>query len=106
MLGRLPWQRGSSVTEIEDKPAELAAAGQPAGQDLEAAIARDLLEQARASGVSLAGPGGLLAGVTRRVLQAALDAEMTDHLGYEKGNRAGRGGAAGITAMGPRRRRC
>jgi transposase-like protein len=79
------------VTEIEDKPAEPAAAGQPAGQDLEVAIARDLLEQAKASGVSLAGPGGLLAGVTRRVLQAALDAEMTDHLGYEKGDRAGRG---------------
>lgn len=91
MLGRLPWRRGSSVTEIEDKPAEPAAAGQPAGQDLEVAIARDLLEQAKASGVSLAGPGGLLAGVTRRVLQAALDAEMTDHLGYEKGDRAGRG---------------
>ena len=91
MLGRLPWRRGSSVTEIEDKPAGPAAAGQPAGQDLEVAIAADLLEQARASGVSLAGPGGLLAGVTRRVLQAALDAEMTGHLGYEKGDRAGRG---------------
>jgi len=29
--------------------------------------------------------------VTRRVLQAALDAEMTDHLSYAKGDRAGRG---------------
>jgi hypothetical protein len=91
MLGRLPWRRGSLVTEIKDQPAEPAGAGRPAGQDLEVAIARDLLEQARASGVSLAGPGGLLAGVTRRVLQAALDAEMTEHLGYEKGDRAGRG---------------
>ena len=80
MLGRLPWRRGSSVTEIEDKPAEPAAAGQPAGQDLEVAIARDLLEQAKASGVSLAGPGGLLAGVTRRVLQAALAAHRSPGL--------------------------
>src|SRR5690348_2546142 len=91
MLGRLPWRRGSLVSEIKDQPAEPAGAGRPAGPDLEVAIAHDLLEQARASGVSLAGPGGLLAGVTRRVLQAALDAEMTDHLGYEKGDRAGRG---------------
>jgi transposase-like protein len=35
----------------------------------------------------------LLAGVTRTVLQTALDAEMTEHLGYEKGDRsAGRAG--------------
>jgi putative transposase len=46
-----------------------------------------LLERAKAEGVSLVGPGGLLAGVTKTVLQAALDAEMTEHLGYEKGQR-------------------
>lgn len=33
--------------------------------------------------MSLVGPDGLLAGVTRTVLQAALEAEMTDHLGYD-----------------------
>jgi transposase-like protein len=37
------------------------------------------------------GPGGLLAQVTKTVLQTALDAEMTDHLGYAKGDPAGRG---------------
>jgi hypothetical protein len=37
--------------------------------------------------VFLVGPGGLLAGVTKTVLQAALDAEMADHLGYDKGER-------------------
>jgi hypothetical protein len=31
------------------------------------------------------GPGGLLRQVTRTVLQAALEAEMADHLGYERG---------------------
>lgn len=49
-------------------------------------IARGLLEQAE-RGVSVVGPEALLAGATRTVLQAALDAEMTDHLGYEKGQR-------------------
>jgi putative transposase len=37
--------------------------------------------------VSLVGPGGLLAGVTKTVLQSALDAEMADHLGHAGGER-------------------
>lgn len=32
--------------------------------------ARELLERAKADGVSLVGPGGLLAGITKTVLQA------------------------------------
>ncbi|WP_145737879.1 IS256 family transposase [Saccharopolyspora dendranthemae] len=54
-------------------------------------LARDLIERAQAEGVSLVGPDGLLAGVTRTVLQTALEAEMTEHLGYDKGDPAGRG---------------
>jgi transposase-like protein len=38
------------------------------------------------------GSEALLAGVSRIVLQAALDAEMTDHLGYEKGQRPAHAG--------------
>ena len=37
---------------------------------VEVRIARQLLDQARTEGVSLVGPGGLLAGVSRTVLQA------------------------------------
>lgn len=33
--------------------------------------------------MSLVGPGGLLASLTRQVLQTALDPEMTEHLGHE-----------------------
>ena len=72
------------MTQIEEQ------AGTPAAQEsegLEVRVARELLERAKAEGVSLVGPGGLLAGVTKTVLQAALDAEMADHLGYEKGER-------------------
>ena len=54
-----------------------------AGDALEVWIAAELLERAKAGGVSLVGSGGLLAGVTRQVLQAALEAEMSEHLGYE-----------------------
>lgn len=47
-------------------------------------IAEQLLAQAKEQGVSLVGPGGLLGGLTRTVLETALEAEMTEHLGYEK----------------------
>jgi len=57
-----------------------------AGQGLDVRIASELVERARAEGVSLVGQGGLLAQVTRAVLQAALEAEMADHhLGYDRG---------------------
>ena len=46
-------------------------------------IAEALVAQARADGVALTGDGGLLGGLIQRVLEGALDAEMTEHLGYE-----------------------
>jgi len=39
--------------------------------------------------VSLVGPGGLLSGLTKTVLEAALEGEMTEHLGYEAHDPAG-----------------
>jgi putative transposase len=55
-------------------------------------LARELVEAARADGVELVGPGGLLTGLTATVLETALQAEMTDHLGYDKHHPAGRDG--------------
>jgi putative transposase len=43
-------------------------------------FARQLVEKARVEGLSLVGPGGLLAGITKTVLESALDAEMDEHL--------------------------
>jgi putative transposase len=54
-------------------------------------LAEQLVERARSEGLELTGPDGLLTGLTRRVLETALDAELTDHLGYEAGDPAGRG---------------
>jgi putative transposase len=54
-------------------------------------LARELVEKARADGIELVGPGGLLTGLTKTVLETALDAEMTGHLGYDKHDPAGRG---------------
>ncbi len=60
-----------------------------AGDDREAALPEGLAEQllaaAKAQGVALTGPGGLLTGLTRQVLQTALEIELTEHLGHEHG---------------------
>jgi putative transposase len=52
-------------------------------------VARQLMDRARAEGVSLVGPGGLLSGLTKTVLETALEAEMTEHVGYEPHDRVG-----------------
>jgi putative transposase len=54
-------------------------------------LAEQLLAQAKEQGVELMGPNGLLNQLTKNVLETALDAEMTEHLGYEKHDAAGRG---------------
>jgi putative transposase len=55
-------------------------------------LAEELVAQARADGVQLVGEGGLLTGLTKSVLETALDAEMSEHVGYDKHDRAGRNG--------------
>lgn len=50
---------------------------------LEVQLAAELIEKARVEGVSLVGPDGLLAGVTK----TALEAEMAEHLGCDRGER-------------------
>jgi putative transposase len=54
-------------------------------------LAEQLVERARNEGLELTGPNGLLTGLTRRVIETALETEMTDHLGYEPGDPVGRG---------------
>ncbi|MFI0915481.1 IS256 family transposase [Streptomyces abikoensis] len=49
------------------------------------------MDSADAAGAPLAGEGGLLQQLSKALLERALQAEMTDHLGYEKGDPAGRG---------------
>src|SRR2546423_14096340 len=54
-------------------------------------LADELLGKAQAEGVGLLGADGLLSQVTKAVLERALAEEMTEHLGYEKHDPAGRG---------------
>ena len=51
-----------------------------------------LASRARAGGLQLAGEGGLLQQLTKRLLESALEGELTDHLGYDRHDVAGRDG--------------
>jgi putative transposase len=55
-------------------------------------MVRQLAERARAEGLSLTGPGGLLGRLTKVVLEGALEGEMDAHLGYARHDPAGRDG--------------
>lgn len=66
--------RASGAGRAEDRdlsPAELAAV-------------QDLVRQARAAGVALTGPDGLLKAMTKTVIESALEEELAEHLGYDK----------------------
>lgn len=52
-------------------------------------LAQQLVESARSEGVELVGPDGVLTGLTKQVLETALEAEMSEHLGYEPHDPAG-----------------
>ena len=55
-------------------------------------LVTQLADHARAEGLRLVGEGGLLALLTRRVVESALEGELDDHLGYGKHDPAGRNG--------------
>jgi transposase-like protein len=59
---------------------------------LDEQLVRQLAARARAEGLRLTGEGGLLARLTKVVVESALEGEMDDHLGYGKHDPAGRNG--------------
>ncbi len=89
------------------------------GGDKAAVAVRELLDEqlldqmvarVRADGARLTGPGGFLPELLKAVLERGLKAELTEHLGYDKHEAAGRGsgnsrnGATGktlLTEVGP-----
>ena len=79
------------MTETIDMstPMEPAPARGLASRIASEELAAELLARAETDGVSLVGPGGLLAGLTKRVLELALEGEMTEHVGYEPYDPAG-----------------
>jgi len=95
----------SDVVEVPVVEVEAGSVGLDAG---DAQLLRQLAGRAAAGGLSLAGEGGFLQQMTKLVLEAGLEAEMSTHLGYDRHERAGTGNARNgtraktvITEVGP-----
>src|SRR6204780_244835 len=82
----------------QDRGAGAVAAGAGAGGDrvplrelMEDRLLDALLERSRdeAGGLRLTGEGSMLGGLVKAVLERALEAELTAHLGYDRHERAG-----------------
>src|SRR5829696_3979102 len=58
---------------------------------IEAGLLDRLMDRVDGDGLQLTGEGGFLPEMIKAVLERGLQAELTDHLGYEKGDPAGRG---------------
>ena len=71
--------------------------------ELDQQLVGQLVDRARSQGLPLTGADGLLNQLTKTMLETAPKGEMTDHLGYEKHDPAGRDAAISATAPGPRR---
>src|SRR5271166_1852188 len=59
---------------------------------LDEQLIAQLADRARSEGLQLTGEGGLLARLTKAVVESAVEGEMDDHLGYTKHDPAGRDG--------------
>ena len=83
---------GQTVSDTAASPGDDEKVRSPLRSERDREIAEELVERASKDGVNLVGPDGLPTGVTKRVLEAGLEAEITEHLGYEKHDPEGRNG--------------
>jgi putative transposase len=81
MAGTMPGM--SSLAKRIDRTTVNAA-------EAERAAIREMVRSAKERGLDITGPHGLLKLLTKTVLETALEEEMTEHLGYEKHDPAGR----------------
>jgi putative transposase len=85
---------------VTDREIEELAGALPTDQ-LDALI-EQMLGRADTEGLELLGPGGVLTALTKRVMERALEVEMTDHMGYEKGDPAGWGSGNNRNGTSPK----
>src|SRR6478672_8657466 len=84
------------VTDLDALADRTPSPTTTSGPDVLDAVDEQLLDrlvgQAREGGLQLTGEGGLLAQLTKRLVESALEGEITDHLGYDRHEVAGRDG--------------
>jgi transposase-like protein len=79
------------MSNSNDRDSRLPAVPLGADQAALSEIARQLVDRARGEGIALTGDGGLLPALVASILQAGLNVELDDHLGYEPYAVEGRG---------------
>ncbi|MCX4571878.1 IS256 family transposase [Streptomyces sp. NBC_01571] len=80
----------TSENVSESETAEPGRAASVKGVDDQ--LIDELVGRAQAEGLQLTGEGGLLQQLTKRLLESALEGEITDQLGYDKHDAAGKNG--------------
>ena len=80
----------TSNNAAEDESSKVAAPQSSKAVDDQ--LIEELVGRAQAEGLQLTGEGGLLQQLTKRLLESALEGEVTDHLGYDRRDPAGKNG--------------
>ncbi len=84
-----------TITSVSSMPKDAKKRSSSTATPSEKAAIAQLVKAARERGEDITGPEGLLKSITATVLEAALEEEMTDHLGHVK-HQAPAGGAENV----------
>ena len=111
MMSTKPRHDDHDDSELVSEPAtpfgEPASQAEAARRAVDAIVEAGLLDKVMAQvdtgELKLTGDGGFLPEMLRRSLEAGLRAELTDHLGYEKGDPAGQGSGNSRNGSTPKR---
>ena len=79
------------MTVTGDREPEVEPARAAVNDMIDAGLLDSVMERAAAGELALTGEGGFLPELVRSVLERGLSTELSEHLGYEKGDPAGRG---------------
>ncbi len=83
-------QQGEHPLGVPSSPGP-ASAREAINEMLDAGLLDEVMDRVDRDGLALTGAGGFLPEMIKAVLERGLQAELTGHLGYEKGDPAGRG---------------
>jgi hypothetical protein len=93
------------VTTVETVLGPMASGSDrdAAGEALPPELLDELMAKVKTDGVELLGDGGLLSELTKKILERALGEELTGHVGYDRGDPAGRGSGNSRNGTTPKR---
>lgn len=95
-----------TITDESTTTIEPVAAGDgdgDGGRGVPPGLIDELMAKVRSEGLELLGDGGVISELTKNILERALDEELTDHVGYERGDPAGRGSGNSRNGSSPKR---